>query len=687
MGCEIKSNNNPETIELIFQNSNKGYSKEVLEKISDLIPVVQTWLQDNIGDISNDLIVLRGGVPTMQAALDGNTLTASSDTLTKEVYTNEFGDDSLVMSSFINVDYIKITSRVVDESKNQLTTSYDMYHYESPYVHRTYGNYFKLGVYNATKPQIKSGTTFSKTVNQLVNTVGYLQYVDNLNLSGVKSPIGLIPVQYDGTLGTTTGVFTAVPDDFLRLVTFISQNLYLLGSMSPVDKEEDLKERVLIGDKYVNTVAGFITALDRVKATCNDRLSRFADEYLGTDMYRDINELLVGAGLEDAFKDLRYGGDIDELLLTIRIPASPVNVQGMYDLLESGEVVDAWNADHPAELITLSTVSQEHEDWYFNKVFKVEYFTAPDENVFDDEQIEENSVKKPHLWDKQIVIDTLDKRVGGKLSDPDDLEVINLWYNTNYITSDVINEVAPDLYDDGKGCLSYFTSEESSSVAIKRYKHYRVDHDWLRASSPVVKANIFYAGLDLQTSADNRCKFDQVIMIVIIIVMAIYGVPPEASAWVLAAYWTAVVIQIALVAGVWEGKTAQRMQILATILSLGANISNILSSSSTLTMNQSVSLALSVLTSGLIIVSSLDSINTQEELDRLAKETQEAEEAAEMYETNLRFMYGPAYESTIRNSMEADPYKSIKDTYSKFSTYKSEGFRDNGFVRPNNYGF
>lgn len=109
MGCEIENSGDIQSLDLIYQADNVGYSLEVLQQLSNDIVEATAWLRANIGDIDQDLIALRGGTPTITYDLDseGNVLFDDS-TNAQDVYTTLFGtDDSFLISGAIDIDYIK----------------------------------------------------------------------------------------------------------------------------------------------------------------------------------------------------------------------------------------------------------------------------------------------------------------------------------------------------------------------------------------------------------------------------------------------------------------------------------------------------------------------------------------------------------------------------------------------------
>jgi hypothetical protein len=710
MGCEIENSGDIQSLDLIYQADNGGYSLEVLQQLSNDIVEATAWLRANIGDIDQDLIALRGGTPTITYDLDseGNVLFDDS-TNAQDVYTTLFGtDDSFLISGAIDIDYIKITSR------EDSSTSYAMYRYESPYVHKVFGNYFKDGIYNATRPDLSDDALVSLLVS--TGTVGedHIPYIDNLNLNGVKAYTGIIPVRYSGVLGLAKEEFIPVPDVLVNVITMISQNLLLFSSLSNKTFETNVAPRVIIGDKYVNTIQGFIYALARVKDTCDERISRFASNQGVGAYYEDIRSIFDIVGLDESFKSLRYGGSINDLRLLMRIPAAYESEKELKSYLEVKETQDAWNLKYPNEYIKESEVTDVHRDWYFSTIFVEEFVNAGNPSYTED-AIEVNP-RNIFLWDTKFVIEALGRRIGGKAANYEDLYTINSWYDSAYELYEVINVVVPE-YSATKGCKNVYevcvsgsrddtvgtttcvpggvdptTDEELPEVCTTctthiRYRVYRVNYEWFKNAPPLYQAAIFMGGFELETEYDE-CPYDKVIAIVVAVIIAYYASPEAASAWwVWALYIVSTVISIGLAMGVWKGKQARDMAILGAILSLGSNIGSAATSAAKLSTNAIVAMVIQVANTALTYTTASESYAVAKELEELANEYGELKESAELYESNLKYCYGESFTAPIRAISEEDPYRSIKDIYSKFSIYETEGFRGNGFDRPLTYGW
>jgi uncharacterized protein YrzB (UPF0473 family) len=704
VGCSIDGNNSRQTLDLIFAGENKGYPKETLAKIRELVVQAKSWLSANIGDVDNDLIAIRGGVTTMTLYLDANNNPyTDAETLSEQIYKNLFdGDTSYLMQSFVGLDYVKITSRNRMELDLERTpgatpeqmpysNNFNMYHYASPFVHKVFGNYFVNGVYNATKPKVPT----KKLIANLGTYTDYIPYLSSIDLRGVKSPIGFIPVRYDGSLGTPTGYFEEVPEVLKELLTLIVQNIYLFSQVVDVDRERDGKERVLVGDKYVNTVSGFIQALDRVDATCDERLNRFADDQDGTDYYQDVKTILEYTGLDQAFKDLRYGGELEDLRLLIRIPASYEMEKELRSYLERQEVIEEWNKYHSSQIDDTS-YGKVHEDWYFNRVFPIQTIPESSEEAYSEKAIEGNEVKKPDLWDKREVVAALNRRVNGKAASYEDLYTINSWYETFYRLNDIIVQPYPVMSDNTKGCEVVTTTTgvdgEGNEVTTtsRSYRVYRVNYEWLKNAPTNVQVSLLFAGLDFYTTMKGKCKNDQILAIIIIIIVTYltWGTATKGmTAFMKAVYVASVVISIGLTAGVWEGKAARNMAILAAVMSLGASLAAQGVSGMTSSMNAVMRTTLTVASTMLQVYNTVEAYELERDLDKHAAEMEKFTEGAELFESNLRMVYGGSFSGPIRNTTEKDPYENIKEMYSRFSTYKDEGFMGNGFNRPLTYGF
>jgi hypothetical protein len=172
------------------------------------------------------------------------------------------------------------------------------------------------------------------------------------------------------------------------------------------------------------------------------------------------------------------------------------------------------------------------------------------------------------------------------------------------------------------------------------------------------------------------------------VIIAYYASPEAASAWwVWALYTVSTVISIGLAMGVWKGKQARDMAILGALLTLGSSLASSATTAAKLSTNAVLRQVLAVANTAISVTQSLESFAVAKELEEIDQDMEGLKESAEMYESNLRYAYGESFTAPIRAISEEDPYKSIKDTYDRFSSHKSEGFRGNGFDRPFTYGW
>jgi hypothetical protein len=170
-----------------------------------------------------------------------------------------------------------------------------------------------------------------------------------------------------------------------------------------------------------------------------------------------------------------------------------------------------------------------------------------------------------------------------------------------------------------------------------------------------------------------------------------------------ALYIASTVISIGLAMDVWKGKQARDMAILGALLTLGSSLASSATTAAKLSTNavlrQVLAVANTVISvtqslesfavanTAISVTQSLESFAVAKELEEIDQDMEGLKESAEMYESNLRYAYGESFTAPIRAISEEDPYKSIKDTYDRFSSHKSEGFRGNGFDRPFTYGW
>lgn len=689
MSCKIEDNNNRQTLDLIFNSNNKGYSPEVLNKLVTKIDQTKAWLLSSVGDVNQDLIALRIGTPTLTRSFTlGGNVTIAEESLSQEIYKTEFTNDDFLVTPFIGIDYIKITSRappMLIDGNYIKSTNFRMYRYESPYVHKVFGNYFVKGIYNGSKPKIPDDKFISKLKQGLLNE--YVPYLDNLQVGGVKAKTGILPVRYDDELGLPEQSFNDIPQFVVDAITLISQNIYLFAGFSEIQLSKVNLDRVVIGETYVNTVSGFIQALDRVRAKALDRLSRFATS-TNLPYYYIREEILSATGVDESFKSLRYGGGIESARLFIRIPASYRKEKELRDYLEIRDCVEAWNLSYPSNTITDYTCNDSHMNWYFNQVFPVQVVTR-NEVGYSEKDLEDNP-KRFDVYDKQIVQEALNRRIAGRAANYEDLYTINDWYDTNYLINQVINVTPPSMSDSTKGGMytsSYMdnTGDEPVSVEVAHIRLYRVNQAWFRDKAPMtVKISLLYAGLDINTDG-NPCPADKFIAVVVAVAISIFASPEAGAKWYMWAMWAiATIISIGLSMGVWQGKQARNLAILAALATAGQSLASTASS----TASNSLLMKIITLSQAAINIYNVwEGYKFEKQVKKHEKELSQITEDAELYESNLRYVYGESYTTPIRNSCERDPYQSIKDSYAPYSSYKTEGFKGSGFDRPGSYGW
>lgn len=646
MGC-IKTSTSGTVQDLLFMEDNKGYNEAELIELKSKITTSIAWLNGNIGDISNDIIILRVGVP----ALTSNGVSDATTT-----YTNTFSSDNYLMTSFLSVDYIKISSKTSRGAKT--------YHYSSDYRHRLYGNYFKDDVY---------------WVHQLVEgTFKVPQYLSNSDLTNIKSRIANVPVKYNGVSAGLDGIGD-VPQVLVDTVTMLAQNSNLFKKIVNVEGDTS----VVVGDKLAMNIYSFIEALDNAVLEIDRKINRIAPEN-----YEDIRYAMDFMGFEQAFEDIRYGGTIDDARALIRIPASYDHENVLKNIIEIAEV-----AEYHGKAITDVTPADEQS--FFESIFPSEMIT---EEAFSEKNIEDGDHKAAKylaLRDTDIVINVIAKGPwsASNTISGEELFALNSWYDTNYsLTSYTeLNALIAPTYSQTKGCRYKYTTEvddgnggTTTTVTHDEHRHFRVAYQWFKDLPIEKKMVLFYLGMDLKITNSSACPLDQIIMVVVIIVISYYsfgalagtasGTGVAGSGMTLAQIGvvTSAVISVGLTLGVWKGKDARNLAIAAAVISIYSGYQAAVSATSTTGIMNAIFSMISAATNA---VSTYENYEFQKDLERKQKELDEAEKAAEMYESNLRFMYGEGFGAHVRNSCEADPYKYIKDTYESYSTYQSSGFK------------
>lgn len=573
----------------IWESELKDESSDELEQLIVYSEEMKQWLVDKgIHTSQEEIIVFRAGVPTV---------TNLDELEAREVYEADGNDVQLIES--ISIDAIKISKKV---TKNNKTYS-QPYTFKSRFTHTIYDKYFHDGVTNKTG-------------------MSYLDNVD-INLSA-QAPA---PVEYNGESPIQL-VPEPLPASVYNCLTYLSQNmrLYKVTVASPDDLKivdyanSTEEEEVYIpknGDVIYYTTGQFYNHLTDIIASANRTLGNMATPY-----EEDIMELLTDLGLDEAFKDLEYGGNLDELRLAIRIPASRSNQEALELMLGDDDIWD--------------------------NIFAEDYVTMADNDV-------EASSKKDDLLDVYSSDKTSDYP---RLNDMD--------YYGCYVDGSEGEEDSHTLLD------SRLTAD---------YRHWYVNQEWLMSLTPEQRSIIFWMGFDLVTDYSlPSCRADQVIMIVLVIVLTYYSLGalgPNASAIAEALLISSAIVSIAGIVGAIDSDKAAKASIILGLMSGGISLAT-MALNSTSTWAQ---IAIECMKLAGTMLSAYGVIE-QEKFDReqedIIEETEQLTEDAELFESNLRLSYGAVYDMPIRDGCESDPYEYIKDRYAdyaSFSTYEN-GFRN-----------
>lgn len=662
MGC-VQTSGKPETLHLTWAADAKGYNPTELGLLTTYIDQTIAWL-GTIGYTDGDVCCYRVGIPVLPS---GNT------TFIEELYTLELPENDYIINS-VEIDMIKITA------KGTCHTGFNnTYTYKSTYNHKILANYFIDGVNNATEyitPPIKG--PFHITFPGFMVTPRYT-YIDEPEYNCNVSKYAGLNAQYDGVRQTSLPTIE-IPSYVVKCFNMIAQNMQLVSEISETSTGEKK------GDLVYLSIPKLIHKLTLAKTRSDEK---FFNEY-----YEDLHYIMTETGLDQAFKDLKYGGMIDKLDMIIRIPASYENEKLLRSYLEDKDVAIYCNK-------TLTTITDADRNTYFNYVFEARMVN---EEAYTDKGISDHA-KKDMLLDVDILNEALNRIKAISNSNyqtisNDDLWTVNQWFDTNYIKTDIgsIKALTNPGYSMTKGCKfqetytgtdgrAAYTDENgvyheavpaTDGYTYSIYRHYHVRASWLDSADYARVAAIFWTGFDLSTATDTRCEFDMFIIIIIIIIllcMQLYDVAKYT--WVEYMAIAAAVISIGLTMGVFgTGKTARNMAILAAVLSLGSGAGgymNAAGSAAGATTAATINFALSVANTTVTIMNTMETYSHNKFMEESQKELDSLIKDGKMYESDLRFVYEDSYRIP-QTMLEIDPYDSIRKTYEPFTTYKTKGF-------------
>ena len=711
MSC-IKTGNKPDVLNLTWAADAKGYNPDELSTMITHITNSIAWLEQECS-VYEDIVTLRVGIPHL-----GSDQTTTAETIYETDLTN--GDlgvesiDDVTIIKAIGIDAIKITAKADANG-----TYSKQYAYKSDYIHQIYGEYFFDGIENRT-----GLSRYDSAINNALISAIPVEYlkdtsvVDGISLdtivdhySNVKltdtwdvprygipalSVQVTVPLEPKATvykyayakdvLNSPTIVskgkaYEEVPGDVLKALTYISQNSWLIKGFAADELGGSITGK--IGDQLVLTVKQLIAKLEVAKSKAQERIGTFYPEN-----YEELKYIFEYLGYEQAFKDVQYGGAITNGRALLRIPASAENQEILEDLLELQEIADYVGKDS-------KDVTQLDKDNYFEHVFPVKSLSDIDETLFNSTSMSAAAeAKVVHYKDVQHVINALGARnySSTNVINYEDLYVINRWCRTRYTKEDyaIINGLTAPVKDGSKGCEILKTREVSDGDGgstieeYSEYRHYYINQDWLFGDTSLEKAIIvLHMGFDLSLTQNFGCPFDTVLTIAIIIALAcatgVFAGGWTGTSAAQYAVLTSAIIGIGTTLGVIKGKDAKNAAIFAAAVSIYAGGVTIAESGSMWT-TASIQAALGIVSSATSAVTTYENYETNKAIEGGEKEIGANEEAAELYESELRLMYGPMHESHVRNVCEANPYDYL-GVYDKYSVFDGVGFQGTGLSR------
>lgn len=333
----------------------------------------------------------------------------------------------------------------------------------------------------------------------------------------------------------------------------------------------------------------------------------------------DTGKLFGTLKLNDSFKDLEYGGVIDELLLVLRIPASKKNTKDLKTMFGND----------------------------FKKVFTTEFFS--------DVGIDSEATDAAEYERTTTIVESNEE---GTI--------------TTTVEFDGITTVTVvDTDNSGSGI----------TVTVE-YLHYRISKRELDKMNGERLSEIVALGLSFYTGTQTPCPNDKLITVVVIIALTVVTVMSAGSAgapaWAIASIIASSAITIGLQLGVWKNeKTKRNLGYVAAVLSVvgsGGISYNSLATSASLGSAEFINFAA---TTSLAVLDTTTSIYMTNETYQFNKditniETQIAnydELMADQWEQQIRFSFEDVFDSHVRMGHEADPYQSIKEVYSAYSIY------------------
>jgi small-conductance mechanosensitive channel len=226
------------------------------------------------------------------------------------------------------------------------------------------------------------------------------------------------------------------------------------------------------------------------------------------------------------------------------------------------------------------------------------------------------------------------------------------------------------------------TSTQSRTETITEYRHWYVNAEWFDNLDYSRSSIVFFMGMDLVMNQDtNPCPFDTVIAVIIIIFLTYisFGASQKLGVnyWILAAIIASGVISVGLTLGVWKGKDARNMAIVAAILALAGGYGNLAATSAKQGMTTTIAIQMATLVAGtgLTVMSTVEAYEQQKYLEDGVETLESLEKEEKLYESNLRLSLS-GYDRLAENYIRTDPYNSIRKSYQPYLTYKNDGFKN-----------
>lgn len=683
MGCSATNNTNSSTkLKLVWDSDASAFDKDDLVKIVNYVDQTVTFLENNIADKDTDTFMFRIGV--VNSVVPTPSIVAYSDL--------ELVDKTKATNTSVSVDFIKISSKIDNDSSK-------VYYYQSKYAHNVTSNVFYFGLSNYT------GNSFYN--NMPVSPTGIM-------IPTYKDMSTYPMVNYGSGIPTViSSDREELPLYISNLMQYIVTNLELLNTVKNTVPEVLVNTGAIInekqGDHLLYTVSQIISILAKVKANCQRMLTEFYPAW-----YEEIKAIMESAGLDQAFKDVKYGGTLDSVKLSVEIPTSKSNrrkLRGLIDILD----IAAYKYGKPIANVTDQDKLQINDadiDNFFNYVF----VRTPTTLVNSIAQLEESGDPKVADYTEiDRVIAARAKAQSGAVLTNEEFYDIRMWYTQVGMNGDDIGRVwskiqhlpAPDLYasDSCKQITIYETTDDdghTTSSARTEYFVYKIRNSWWLALPPAVKMELMFMGMTVKTESGNPCPYDQVISIIITCIMAWWMGPAafEVSAAVGYAFVASTVLSLGMQMGIIKGAQARYAQyalVALAIFTAAQTISNaaaneaaiangtdidkfkaVLANKPSLTMVE-IQESLSIVNHTVNLLSSEDRIKLQGRIDDENEESRrlkkQLKDSAPEYASNMRYNFSGVYDQTVRGAY-ARPDKYVVDTYAKFSSFGNKpGFR------------